>query len=500
MIFIKHFSISPLVFYPTAILSILFVVIVLMIGAPAAEAFSVFQKWMSNNLGWFVTIAINCYLLFVIYVAFGKYGTIRLGGPDAKPEFSKFSWVAMLFSAGMGIGLLYFSVAEPMFHFNNPISTEYDVQEKVQYAMNITFLHYGLHVWGIYCLVGLTLAYYCFNQNKPLSIGATIEHLLPKKFKSLTKLVDVIAALATLFGLATSLGFGARQFCAGLEEIFGISNVVSTQVTAIIAITFIATISIITGLKKGVKILSNLNIIMATILFFFVLFTGPTIKLLNFFVDSTGTYLSNIVNLGFERGVMEDNAGFYKSWNMFYWAWWISWSPFVGTFIARISRGRTLKEFVLYVLFLPSFATFLWMGVFGGLAFDLQLNQGIDLAGTVSDDSSKALFVLLRELPLAKIISFLSIMLVATFFITSSDSGSLVVDYMTSGGKLDAPTGQKIFWASMEGALAIALIIGGGLSALQAASISTGFPFAIFILIMAWGLYKSFITTHKDKE
>ena len=237
---------------------------------------------------------------------------------------------------------------------------------------------------------------------------------------------------------------------------------------------------------------------MAIILFFSVLALGPTVKLLNFFVQSTSVYLQNIVSIGLERGAFDDNSGFFKSWNMFYWAWWISWSPFVGTFIARISRGRTIKEFVIYVLFVPSIATFLWMGVFGGIAFDMQLVHGVDIANVVKEDSSRALFAVLKELPLTNILSFLAIFLVATFFITSSDSGSLVVDYMTSGGKLDTPVSQKIFWASVEGLIAISLLLGGGLIALQAGSISTGFPFALFIVFVGICLRKE-LTKYSDE-
>lgn len=496
----RYFSVDPLVFYPTAIIAILFVSTVILIGEPASVFFNRFQSFMSENLGWFVSIAINFYLIRVITFAFGKFGDIRLGGENALPEFSKMTWIAMLFSAGMGIGLIYFSIAEPMYHFLNPISSSFNEKQKVIYAMKTTFLHYGFHVWGIYCLVALSLAFFCFNRKKPLSLSSTIEGYLPEKLKFLSKVIDLLASLATLFGLATSLGFGAKQFSAGLEHLFGISSSVSTQVIAIIGITLIATISIVTGLKKGVKVLSQLNIFLATFLFLAVLFLGPTVKLLNFFVQSTGIYFQNLISTGLERGSFSNNASFFKNWNMFYWAWWISWSPFVGTFIARISKGRTIKEFVIYVLFAPSFATFLWMGVFGGFAFDLQITQGIDIASVVKEDSSKALFVVLKELPLSEVLSFLSLFLVATFFITSSDSGSLVVDYMTAGGKLDAPIGQKIFWASMEGLIAIALLLGGGLVALQAASISTGFPFSLLLAIVAICLGKELKKYYEENK
>lgn len=487
----KYFLISPLVFFPTALLSILFVAIVLYIGAPAQELFSGFQAWMSTHFGWFLTGAINYYLIFVLYLCFSKFGKIRLGGDNAEPEFSTFSWVAMLFSAGMGIGLLYFSVAEPMLHYINPINAEGSSYEKIRQAMDITFFHYGFHVWGIYCLVGLSLAYFCFNKSRPLSLSSTIESLIPSKLSFLNKLVDALASLATLFGLATSLGFGAKQFVAGLNHVFGIANSTTSQVVSIVVITIIATISIITGLKKGVRVLSVFNLRVAALLFLFVLFFGPTIHMLDFVMQSVGSYLNNIISVSMQRGKFGGDASFFTGWSIFYWAWWISWSPFVGTFIARVSRGRTIREFVFFVLLTPTVLSLIWMGVFGGFAFDLQLNNTVDIATIVQQDSSQALFAVLDQLPFTMLISFLAVLLVGTFFVTSSDSGSLVVDYMTSGGKLEAPKAQKIFWASMEGLIAIALIVGGGLSALQAVSISTGFPFSIILILISISLFKA---------
>lgn len=487
----KHFIISPLVFYPTAILSILFVVVVLYIGSPAQLLFSSFQTWMSSHFGWLITGSINYYLVFVIYLCFSKFGNIRLGGDKAEPEFSTFSWVAMLFSAGMGIGLLYFSVAEPMLHYINPINADANTHAKISQAMDITFFHYGLHVWGIYCLVGLALAYFCFNKSRPLTLSSTIESFIPKKFNFINKLIDALASLATLFGLATSLGFGAKQFVAGLNHVFGIPNGATSQVISIIVITAIATISIITGLKKGVRILSVFNLRVAALLFFFVLFFGPTVHMLDFLMQSIGSYLSNFTSIAFQRGKFGGDVSFFKGWSMFYWAWWLSWSPFVGTFIARVSRGRTIREFIFFVLLTPTILSLVWLGVFGGFAFELQLSGAVDLAGVVKQNPSKALFALLNELPFAELVSSLAVLLVGTFFVTSSDSGSLVVDYMTSGGSLDAPKTQKIFWASMEGLIAIALILGGGLTALQAASISTGFPFSIILILISINLYRS---------
>jgi choline/glycine/proline betaine transport protein len=304
-------------------------------------------------------------------------------------------------------------------------------------------------------------------------------------------MIDVIAVLATLFGLATSLGFGAVQFSSGLGLLTGLSSGVNLQVLSIVGITLIATASVISGLHKGLRYLSNLNIIIALCLFFFVLVMGSTGSLLAGFAGDVGTYLTGLPRMATFTGDYADRQSWFTGWSMFYWAWWISWSPFVGTFIARISKGRTIREIAIFGLVLPAFFSFLWMSVLGGTAMEMQLKGTADLAAVVSEDSSRALFSMLDQLPLSSISSGLSILLVATFFITSSDSGSLVVDYMTSGGKLDAPKGQKVFWAFMEGAIAIALLVGGGLSALQSASISTGFPFSVILVLVSLSLWKS---------
>lgn len=488
----KYFDISKPVFIPSALITVVFVSFTIIFNEQAEAGFSSFRAYMSENFGWFINIAINYFLFFVVFLAFSKYGKIRIGGSDARPNFSKFSWIAMLFSAGMGIGLVYFSVAEPMLHFSNPIEAGLSGIEKSKLAMKHTFFHYGFHVWGIYTLLGIALAYFTFNKNAPLSIKSTLKPLFGNYMNSFVGYaIDVIAVLATLFGLATTLGFGAVQFTTGISELSGVANSINLQILSIVGITLIATVSVLSGLNKGLKYLSNLNIVIAGILFVFILFVASTVFLFDGFVESLGLYLTDFFELSTYRNQYGEEGKWFKSWSMFYWVWWISWSPFVGTFIARISKGRTLQDIAIYGLLVPSLFSMLWMSVIGGTALDMQLNNVADLAQIVTDDSSMGLFKMLENLPYYKITAILSIFLVGTFFITSSDSGSLVVDFMTSGGKLDAPRGQKVFWAFMEGAIAIALLIGGGLSALQSASISTGFPFAIILIFVSISLLKS---------
>ncbi|QSS96951.1 BCCT family transporter [Psychroflexus sp. ALD_RP9] len=488
----KYFDISKPVFIPSAIITLLFVSLTIVFDEEAKVGFSGFQSYMSNHFGWMINLCINYFLIFVLYLAFSKYGNIKIGGKDAKPSFNKFSWVAMLFSAGMGIGLVYFSVAEPMLHFNHPIIENATAVEKSRLAMRNTYFHYGFHVWGIYMLLGIALAYFSFNKRAPLSLKSTLIPLFGQKMNAWPGyLIDVIAVLATLFGLATSLGFGALQFSTGLSEYFGLENTTLLQVISIIGITLIATISVISGLNKGLKYLSNSNIIIAIILFIFVFILGQTTNLIDGFVESLGNYVSGLIELSLFRNQYGTSGDWFKDWSMFYWVWWISWSPFVGTFVARISKGRSIKEIAIYGLIVPSLFSFLWMSVLGGTALNLQLDGSLDLASIVAQDSSIGLFKLLETLPYYEITAFICIVLVGTFFITSSDSGSLVVDLMTSGGKLDAPKGQKVFWAFMEGAIAIALLVGGGLTALQSASISTGFPFALILVMVSFSLLKS---------
>lgn len=486
----KYFDVDAPVFWPSAILIILFISVTLIVGEPMAEVFSSIQGAISNGGGWFFVLAVNFFLIFVLYIAFSKFGTIKLGGRNAKPEFSKGAWFAMLFSAGMGIGILFWSVGEPMNHFFSAPTSEGQTVEAAKIAMELTFLHWGLHAWGIYALVGMALAFFTFNRGLPLTISSVFYPLLGRKVNGpIGKTINVLAVVATLFGLATSLGMGVQQVSAGLAHLFNLPDTVNSQVILITLITIAATGSVVAGLSSGVKRLSEINIVLAGLFLLFIIIVGPTLFIVDSFVQNLGSYLQNFFELSFWTETYQQ-SDWQNSWTVFYWAWWVSWSPFVGMFIARISRGRTLKEFVLGVLIVPTLLTFLWLSAFGGSALFLELNSLADIGGAVKENVATSLFVLLEQFPISQVTSMVGVILVTSFFVTSSDSGSLVVDSLTAGGKLEAPVAQRIFWALTEGAVAAVLLLGGGLQALQTAAISTGLPFAIILIIIAWSLMK----------
>ncbi len=494
----KYFDVDGPVFWPAAVLIVVFIAITLIIGEPMNKVFSAIQDSISNYGGWFFIIAVNFFLFFVIYIAFSKYGKIRLGGQNAKPEFGLGSWFAMLFSAGMGIGILFWSVGEPINHFTNPPQGEGGTVEAARTAMETTFLHWGLHAWGIYALVGMALAFFTFNRKLPLTISSVFYPLLGNKVHGpWGKVINVLAVVATLFGLATSLGLGVKQVSAGLAHLFNLKDTVNTQVILISLITLAATGSVVAGLSAGVRRLSNINMVIGAIFLIFIMVVGPSLFIFDSFVQNTGAYIQNFFRMSTWTESYQQ-SDWQNGWTVFYWAWWISWSPFVGMFIARISRGRTLKEFVLGVLIVPTILTFLWLSTFGGSALFLEINAMADIAGAVSENVATSLFVLLEQFPLAMITSIVGVVLVTGFFITSSDSGSLVVDSLTAGGKLDAPVAQRIFWAVTEGAVAAVLLVGGGLGALQTAAISTGLPFAILLIVMARSLLKGLGQEHYE--
>ena len=485
----KYFDIHGPVFYPATIIIILFITLTLVVGKPMEEVFNKIQTGMSDYMGWFFVMAVNIILSVVVYLALSKFSSIRLGGRDAKPEFSTFSWFAMLFSAGMGIGLLFFSVAEPLIHFTTPPLETTNQAETARNAMTYTFLHWGLHAWAIYALVGLSLVFFAFNKKLPLTIRSVFYPLLGDRiYGPFGNIIDVIAVVATLFGLATSLGFGVQQVSAGLNHLFDLPDTLGMQVFLITAITLAATISVVTGIHRGVRFLSELNMRLGLLFLVTMLILGPTLTLLDGFIQNTGAYLQSFFELG-TWGETYIQTKWQNNWTLVYWAWWISWSPFVGTFIARVSKGRTVKEFLLGVLLVPTLLTFLWFSVFGGSALFLELNGIGNIAAAVEENIATALFVMLEQFPLAFITSLIGIILVASFFVTSSDSGSLVIDSITSGGKLDAPVGQRIFWALSEGAIAATLLVGGGLKALQTAALTSGLPFTLVLLLMCYSLY-----------
>ncbi len=445
---------------------------------------------ISTNAGWFFTLSVNIILLFVIYIMFSRYGEIRLGGDDAEPDFSTKSWFAMLFSAGMGIGLLFYGVAEPMFHFTNPPIPVADQTEAAHQAMAFTFMHWGLHSWAVYALIALALAFFSFNKGQPLSIRTIFYPLLGERIHGAWgNLIDILATIATLFGVATSLGFGVQQINAGFSHLFGLEQNIGVQIVLIVIITAIATISVVRGLDAGIRKLSELNIRLAMLLLLFVFIAGPTMFILNGFTENIGYYLQKLTVISTWNETFE-NTSWQNSWTVFYWAWWIAWSPFVGMFIARVSRGRTIREFLMGVLCVPTLVTFLWMTVFGNTALFFEMFGGGGFAQAVTENIPLSLFLLLERLPLNGITSLLGVLVVISFFVTSSDSGSMVIDIITAGGNPDPPIPQRLFWAILEGVVAAALLVSGGLAALQSAVVATGLPFAIVLIVLCFSLKK----------
>jgi len=478
------------VFFTSVFFIIVSIALTLIFKEGAKSFFADLQNQVANKADWFFILSINIFLIFLIYLALSKFGNLRIGGPKAKKEFKTLSWFAMLFSAGMGIGLLFFSVGEPVMHFNSPPTAEAGTVAAGKEAMNFTFLHWGFHAWAVYALVGLSLAYFTYSRGLPLTIRSIFYPFLGDRIYGKTgDIIDIFAVLATLFGLATSLGFGVQQIASGLNHVFGISSGIETQVLLIAGVTLIATLSVVLGVDKGVKILSEWNMRIAVLLLILALVLGPTIFIFRSFVENTGSYLFNFLEIS-TWSETYNNGTWQNDWTVFYWGWWIGWSPFVGMFIARISKGRTIREFILGVLLVPSLVTFFWMSAFGSTAVQQIMNGNDVLSQAVNDDIATALFVFFQDYPLAMVINIVAILLIAGFFITSSDSGSLVIDSLTSGGKIDAPVGQRVFWAVTEGSVAAVLLIGGGLQALQTATIVTGLPFAVILLVMCYSLHK----------
>ena len=486
------FDIHPQVTFFSVILLVIFISTTLIFPKGAEEFFNTILSSITKNAGWFLISVANIFVGAALFFAFGRYGNLKIGGAEAQPEFTKAAWYAMLLSAGMGIGLLFWSVAEPISHLNTPSPMFGGLvpgsPEAAQAAMVTTFFHWGIHPWAVYSIVGLGLAFFAYNRGLPLTIRSVFYPIIGNKIYGFWgNLIDVLSVLATLTGLATSLGLGVAQINAGLDHLFGIAISVPVQLGLIVGITVLATISVVLGLDGGVKRLSEINMTLAGVFLVFILCVGPTVYIMSGFTQNIGFYISNFVQMSLWTETFR-NTNWQGSWTIFYWAWWISWSPFVGMFIARISKGRTVREFILGVMLFPSLLSFFWMSVFGGTAIFLETNGLSNIVSAIKVDASIALFAMLDSLPLSSILSVVGIILVTVFFVTSSDSGSLVVDHLTSGGKLDSPVPQRIFWAAMEGIVAITLLVGGGLTALQTASIITGLPFAIILLLMIYSI------------
>ena len=483
------------VFVISAGLILLFVVGSLLMPEAANNALGSTRAWIGLTFDWLFLSSANLFVLAALLLIVLPIGSIRIGGEDAKPSFSLVSWFSMLFAAGMGIGLMFWAVAEPVAYYTDwwgtPLGIEAGSEASRGASLGATMYHWGLHPWAIYAVVGLSLAFFTYNKGLPLTVRSAFYPLLGERiWGPIGHLIDVLAVLATMFGLATSLGLGAQQAAAGISFMFGIDGGLTTQLAIIIGVTVVALISISRGLRGGVRVLSNINLAMAMVFLLFVMLAGGFIAFLN----TTGQTLSSYAQymLPLSNPVGREDSVFYHDWTIFFWAWWISWSPFVGMFIARVSKGRTVRQFVTAVLLVPTGVTVLWMSALGGQG----LNQVRDGVGGLADGlgaSELALFQMLDALPLTSITATVAIILVLVFFVTSSDSGSLVIDSITSGGKTDAPQAQRLFWATIEGLIAAVLLAVGGaaaLQALQAASVSAGLPFVIVLLFMTVSLYK----------
>ncbi|KGJ06331.1 BCCT transporter [Paracoccus halophilus] len=474
--------------------------------------FTGMRGWLTSRLDWFFLLAGNVFVVLCLFLVVSPLGKVRLGGPEATPDFSLTGWFAMLFAAGMGIGLMFYGVSEPLGHFQaalggpvmgeDGLRTDWapldgapgDEMGARRLAMAATIFHWGLHPWAIYAVVALALALFAYNKGLPLTMRSVFYPIFGERVWGWPgHVIDILAVFATIFGLATSLGFGAEQATAGLNFLFGIGDGMTVKIVLIVAITGVATISVVAGVEKGVKFLSEVNMVLFIVLLFFVILTGPTWSIITGFFGNLAVYARDLLPLSNPFGRTDDN--FRQGWTAFYWAWWISWSPFVGMFIARVSRGRTVREFLMAVLIVPSLVSVLWMTAMGGTAITQLLGGASDAASAVLP---LQLFEMLEELPLHQISSFVGIVLVIVFFVTSSDSGSLVIDTIAAGGKVHAPVPQRVFWASFEGMVAIALLLGGGLTALQAMAVSTGLPFTIVLLGAVWAIIRGLMDEHRE--
>lgn len=486
-------NINRPIFSISAIIMVLFVFWTLCQPKEAGDTFNAVQKFITDNLGWSYLIGVAFFLFFALYIALSKYGNIILGKDGEKPEYSTLSWFSMLFAAGMGIGLVFWGVAEPMDHYTNPPFGQPYTIESAQTAMRYTFFHWGLHPWSVFGIVGLSMAYFQFRKGLPALVSSTLYPLLGEKGINswIGKLVDILTVFATIFGVATSLGLGAMQIATGLNYAYGLPTGTMTTVIIIVVITALFITSAVTGIERGIKFLSNTNMLLLFIILAFMLIVGPTRFVFNGLTETFGSYIQNIIQMSFWADTYNTNPGWVGGWTIFYWAWWVAWGPFVGAFIARISRGRSVREFILGVVIAPTLMSFMWLGVMGNSALYIDVVQHGGIAAQVAKDISTAIFAMFQYYPLAGVLTNLTTLIIAVFFITSADSATFVIAMFTSGGDLNPKAGLKITWGLIEGGVAIALMIAGGLSALQTASITSAFPFMLVMFAMAVSLIKA---------
>jgi glycine betaine transporter len=487
------------------VISIVIVIGFIVIGISSPQILEVFSNsafaWISDNFGWLYLVVVLGILIFGFAIALSPYGKIKLGKDTDQPEYSTFSWISMLFCAGMGIGLVYWSVAEPASHFlSPPRGLTPMTEEAANAAIQFTYLHWGLHPWGIYALVGLTLAYSIYRKNRPCLISSIFHPLLKdKQGKVVKNTIDIMALLLTAIGVATSLGLGTMQVAAGLSGYFGIPNTLTFQILIIVIITVLFLIDAISGLDKGIKIISNFNIIVAIILIIFLIVVGPANTIIKTLFTGIGFYIGDFVKTSFNLRPFGDDS-WVKSWTVFYWAWWITWAPFVGTFIARISKGRTIREFILGVLIVPTLFSFVWFAAFGGTMLDFELNQHIEVASEVVGDINFGLFNFYSHLPGSGFVSILTMILIITFFVTSADSATFVISMFSRKGDLNPDNKIKVVWGIFLGLIAVVLLMSGGLSAVQGISIVVSFPFLFVMVTSAFAFLKDLRSEKNSRQ
>ncbi|PSM51714.1 BCCT (betaine/carnitine/choline) family transporter [Campylobacter blaseri] len=486
-------SFNPSVFYPSIVLLFAILAIALIFPKIMLVSLTNIQNYLTETFGWFYVLSVTIIFFSVMFLLFSKYGDIKLGPDHAEAAYSNVSWFAMLFSAGMGIGLMFWGVGEPVMHYLAPPTGDPQTVEAAKQAMTITFFHWGISVWSIYGIVAIILAFFAYRHNLPLTLKSAFYPLVGDKiYGTFGDIIDIFAVIATFFGVTVSLGMGVLQINAGFNHLFEIPMTSSTQIIFIAIITVLVTISATSGLDKGIKLLSNTNMILAVFIILFILLLGNTTGLLNSLVENIGSYMSSFLRDTFNLYAYEkQNESWIGGWTLLYWTWWLSWAPFVGLFIARISRGRTIKEFVAGVLFVPTGFVFLWMTVFGNSAIELINGGYTELATAVNENVSLALFVFLEKFPFSFIMSTIATIMIIIFFVTSADSAAMVIDMLCSNGKDDTPKWQKLWWCVLIGVIASVLLYAGGLKALQAMTIIAAFPLTIALGGCIYGLFKA---------
>lgn len=487
------------VFWVSLVISVLFVIWGALSPENLKNVMNVWQSFFLVQFGWFYQLSATFFLFFALFLIFSRYGKIKLGKDEDKPDFNRPTWFAMLFSAGMGIGLLFFGVSEPISHFANPPLGEGGTPEAARLALRYTYLHWGFHAWAIYAVIALALAYYKFRKDQPGLISATLYPLLGERIKGVTgNVIDIIAVIATIFGVAASLGLGSAQINSGLSYLTGIPNNLTVQFIIIVIVTVLFLLSAGTGIKRGIKYLSNANLGLAVLLFLLFFFLAPTVFLLNLFTTTFAEYIQNLLVMGMRLAPFnERNAAWLQSWTIFYWAWWIAWAPFVGTFIARVSKGRTVREFVIAVLVVPTLVCSFWFAVFGGTGIHMEYNLGLNVSG---QSLETALFYVYEHLPFSMLLVIITLFLVSTFFITSADSATFVLGMQTTHGSMDPSNAVKFTWGFVLSASAAVLMASGGLPGFQTAIIVSAFPLGIVLILTAFSLLKSFREETRNKD